>query len=171
MSVLKWPWRQSFPGREAVKREGGDVEMDSGGWKEIVISASVLGLAGWAGWLDWRFRRIPNWLTVPALLVGLILSAAVGEMAGVEVILGRRRHLLGCLATVCADAGVGRGRLEAHGSARRVPGAAAAIVVLLGTILIAGLMSVVEVVRQRKVRETLNNLVDHFCCIFDFSRE
>ena len=33
-----------------------------------------------------------------------------------------------------------------------------AIIVLLGTIFIAGLMSVVEVVRQRKVQETLKNL-------------
>ena len=32
------------------------------------------------------------------------------------------------------------------------------IVVLFGTILIAGIMSVVEVIRQRKVRETLKNL-------------
>jgi prepilin peptidase CpaA len=32
------------------------------------------------------------------------------------------------------------------------------MVVLIGTILIAGLMSVVEVIRQRKVLETLRNL-------------
>ncbi len=32
------------------------------------------------------------------------------------------------------------------------------IIVLLGTIIIAGIMSIVEVIRQRKVRETLKNL-------------
>ena len=28
-------------------------------------------LALWAGGLDWRYRRIPNWLTVPGLLAGI----------------------------------------------------------------------------------------------------
>jgi hypothetical protein len=32
------------------------------------------------------------------------------------------------------------------------------IVVLFGTVLIAGVMSAIEVIRQQKVRETLNNL-------------
>ena len=52
--------------------------MDSGLWKEIVIWACALGLAVWAGWLDWRNRRIPNWLTVPAIFAGLVLSALLG---------------------------------------------------------------------------------------------
>jgi len=45
---------------------------------------------------------------------------------GVEVILGRCRDQLGRPASVCIAAGVGRGRLETHGSARGVPGTAAA---------------------------------------------
>ena len=33
---------------------------------QIAIWGMALAVALWAGWLDWRFRRIPNWLTVPA---------------------------------------------------------------------------------------------------------
>ena len=52
--------------------------MHGGAWREVVISVGALGLAGWAGWLDWRLRKIPNWLTIPGLLAGMILSAALG---------------------------------------------------------------------------------------------
>ena len=32
----------------------------------------VVFLATWAGAMDWRFRRIPNWLTVPGLALGFV---------------------------------------------------------------------------------------------------
>ena len=41
----------------------------------VCLKAVVLGLAVAlaliAGWTDWRSRRIPNWLTVPGLLIGV----------------------------------------------------------------------------------------------------
>ena len=81
--------------------------MDSGLWKEVVIWAGALVLAGWAGWLDWRFRKIPNWLTVPAMFVGLVLSAILG-LPGWKASLEGAGICLGVLATVCIDASPGR---------------------------------------------------------------
>jgi hypothetical protein len=43
-----------------------------------------------------------------------------------------------------------------------------ALVILLGTVLIAGLMSVVEIVRQRRVQETFRNLVTLFVAYSTF---
>ena len=43
--------------------------------KPIVLGLAV-ALALIAGWTDWRSRRIPNWLTVPGLLVGVSVNAA-----------------------------------------------------------------------------------------------
>lgn len=59
--------------------------MDSRLLREIVILACALGLAAWAGRLGWRIRRIPNWLTVPALLVGLTLSAVLWRWPGLKL--------------------------------------------------------------------------------------
>jgi prepilin peptidase CpaA len=132
--------------------------MHSGWWKEIVISASALGLAGWAGWLDWRVRRIPNWLTVPGLCVGLILSTALAQWPGLKLSLEGAAISLGVLLPFVLMRGLGAGDWKLMGALGAFLGPQRIIVVLLGTALIAGAMSVVEVVRQRKVRETLTNL-------------
>ena len=140
-----------------VKRENGDAEMDSGLWKEIAISAGALGLAGWAGWLDWRIRKIPNWLTIAGLLVGLGLSAAL-RCPGWKSSLEGTGICLGVLLPFVFLRTLGAGDWKLMGALGAFLGLQGVIVVLMGTILIAGLMSVVEVVRQRKVRETLYNI-------------
>ena len=132
--------------------------MDSGLWKEVVISASALGLAGWAGWLDWRIRKIPNWLTVPALLVGLILNALLGRWPGAKSSLEGAGICLAVLLPFVLMRALGAGDWKLMGALGAFLGPSRVIVVLLGTVLIAGIMSVVEIIRQRKVRETLNNL-------------
>jgi len=132
--------------------------MDSGLWKEVVISASALGLAGWAGWLDWRRRKIPNWLTVPALLVGLVLSAVLGRWPGLKLSLEGAGISLGVLLPFVLMRVLGAGDWKLMGALGAFLGLPGVIVVLLGTVIIAGIMSVVEVIRQRKVRETLYNL-------------
>ncbi len=37
----------------------------------------------YAGWMDWQTRRIPNWLTVTGLCVGIAVNAALGGWHGV----------------------------------------------------------------------------------------
>ncbi len=116
-----------------------------------------MGLAGWAGWLDWRTRKIPNWLTVPALLVGLVMSAALGR-PGLKSSLEGTGICLAILLPFVLMRALGAGDWKLMGALGAFLGFYPVIVVLIGTILIAGLMSVVEVIRQRKVRETLRNL-------------
>lgn len=123
-----------------------------------MISASAMGVAGWAGWLDWRIRRIPNWLTVPALLVGLTLSAVLGRWPWVKSSLEGAGIGLGVLMPFVLMRGLGAGDWKLIGALGAFLGPQRVIVVLFGTILIAGIMSVVEVIRQRKVRQTINNL-------------
>ena len=132
--------------------------MDSGWAKEIAISACALVLAGWAGWLDWRVRRIPNWLTIPALLVGLILSGALWRWPGLKNSLEGAGICLGVLLPFVLMRGLGVGDWKLMGALGAYLGPYRAIAVLLGTIVIAGVMSIVEVIRQRKVVETLRNL-------------
>jgi len=133
--------------------------MGSGFSKEVVLSAGALGLAVWAGWLDWRVRKIPNWLTVPALLVGLVLSGALGRWLGLKASLEGSGICLGLLLPFVLVRGLGAGDWKLMGALGAFLGPQRVMVVLLGTVLIAGLMSVVEVVRQRKVQETFRNLL------------
>ena len=48
----------------------------------LMIWALTLTFTFWAAWLDWRSRRIPNWLTVSGLLVGIAVHAALGGWHG-----------------------------------------------------------------------------------------
>jgi prepilin peptidase CpaA len=132
--------------------------MHSGLWKEIVVSTGALGLAVGAGWIDWRTRRIPNWLTIPALLIGLTVSALLGGWTGAKVSLEGAGISLGVLLPFVMMQGLGAGDWKLMGALGAFLGPSKTVVILFGTVLIAGLMSVVEIIRQRKVRETLSNL-------------
>ena len=39
-------------------------------------------LAAWAGVMDWRYRRIPNWLTVPGLVAGIAVNTVASGWNG-----------------------------------------------------------------------------------------
>ena len=132
--------------------------MNGGLWKELIISITASGLAGWAGWLDWRDRRIPNWLTMPALASGIVLSTLLWRWPGARSSLEGAGICLGVLLPFVLMRALGAGDWKLMGALGAVLGLQV-IVVLLGTILIAGLMSVVEIIRQRKVRATLSNLL------------
>lgn len=132
--------------------------MDSGSLKHVVIFVGALCLAGWAGWLDWRYRRIPNWLTVPALLLGWALSATLWRWPGFKASLAGSGLCLGVLLPFVLARGLGAGDWKLMAALGAYLGPYRVLIVLLGTVLIAGVMSVVEIIRQRKVLETFKNI-------------
>src|SRR6202521_4935713 len=58
--------------RMAIEKEGA-----------LILTLPAL-LALVAGWTDWRSRRIPNWLTVPGLLVGVLLNGIAAGWPGLK---------------------------------------------------------------------------------------
>ncbi len=112
----------------------------------------------WAGWLDWRFRRIPNWLTVPALVVGLAVNTIAGGWSGAKVALAGAALPLVLLLPVVLLRGLGAGDWKLMGALGALLGWAQILLVLLATILLAGLFAVVQLVRQKRVGTTLANL-------------
>ena len=85
------------------------------GLKPVVLELAI-AFAVTAGISDLCSRRIPNWLTVPGLLVGIAANAAVSGWSGVEDFpAGSRVGIVGAVA-ICDLARPGRGRLEVGGS-------------------------------------------------------
>jgi len=95
---------------------------------------------------------------VPALLLGVALNTIVWRLPGTRAGLQGAGLALALLLPFVVLRGLGAGDWKLMGALGAFLGPHKLLVVLLGTILIAGLMAVVEMVRRRRVKQTLANL-------------
>lgn len=118
----------------------------------------AMAVAVTAGITDWRSRRIPNWLTVPGLLVGLAANAASSGWAGVKTsLLGAGLGLLLLLPFVILRS-LGAGDWKLAGALGAFVGPAVLINLLMVSVFVAGIMAVGLVIYKRRVKETLGNM-------------
>jgi prepilin peptidase CpaA len=112
-----------------------------------------------AALLDWRSRRIPNWLTVPGLLSGVVVHSFIGGWHGTLFAReGAGLALLLLLPLVFLRA-VGAGDWKLMGAVGAFVGWRMFLFILLGSIFAAGIMAIVQVLRVGRVTETLRNMV------------
>jgi prepilin peptidase CpaA len=112
-----------------------------------IIWMLTLALALFAGWTDWHTRKIPNWLTAPALILGFTVHTVIAGWPGAKTSLAGASLALGLLLPLVL--------LRALGA---FLGPVLLLYVLVGSILVSGLMAVVEVMRTRRVKETMRNM-------------
>src|SRR5271154_7592486 len=118
------------------------------------IWALTLALTLYAGWMDLRTRRIPNWLTVPGLCVGVAVNGALGGWHGVLLALKGAGLALGLLLPLVLMRALGAGDWKLMGALGAFLGPVLFLCVLVGSILVSGLMAVVEVMRTHRVKST-----------------
>jgi prepilin peptidase CpaA len=124
----------------------------------LITTSGALALAVSAGWLDWRSRRIPNRLTLPALALGLAINSLAGGWQGVKFAFEGAGLGFGLLLPFVLLRGLGAGDWKLMGALGAFLGPERLLTVLFGTILIAGFMAIVTMVRARRVKQTLANL-------------
>ena len=124
---------------------------------QATIWALTLTLMLIAGWLDLRSRRIPNWLTVSGLLVGVGVHAFAGWRGVLMSVEGAAVALTILLPLVLLRA-LGAGDWKLMGAAGSFLGPLMLIFVLLASIFIAGLMGIVRMMVDRRVMATLRNM-------------
>lgn len=125
---------------------------------EVAVWGLALVVALWAGWLDWRSRRIPNWLTVSGFALGLGINAVLSGWSGFKSGLEGAGIGLGVLLLPVILRGIGAGDWKLMGALGACLGPWKLVSVLLLSILIGGIMAVIEIVRKRRVKETLSNM-------------
>jgi prepilin peptidase CpaA len=81
-----------------------------------VVWAFALALTSYAGWMDLRTRRIPNWLTVPGLCIGIAANAAFGGWHGVLLALEGAGLALGLLLPLVQMRALGAGDWKLMGA-------------------------------------------------------
>jgi prepilin peptidase CpaA len=118
--------------------------------------AIAIGLV--AGWIDWRSHRLPNWLTVSGLSLGIITNTAFYGWGGLRAALIGAGIALAVLFPIVLLHGLGAGDWKLMGALGAIVGRREIVQLLLGTILVAGLIAAVQMIRQRRVRVTLRNM-------------
>jgi prepilin peptidase CpaA len=119
----------------------------------------VLGVTLVAGCVDFRTRKIPNWLTVPALLLGIGIRVLAAGWPGAKASLEGAGLALGLLLPLVILRAVGAGDWKLMGAVGAFLGPALFLFVLVGSIFVSGLMAVAETLRTQRVRETFRNMI------------
>jgi prepilin peptidase CpaA len=125
--------------------------------KPVILAGAVL-LAAIAAWTDWRSRRIPNWLTVSGLLVGVVANVVFGGWNGLKTsLLGAGLGLVLLLPFVLLRS-LGAGDWKLAGALGAFTGPGALIDLLLASVFVAGVMALALVIYKGRVRQTITNI-------------
>ena len=111
-----------------------------------------------AGILDWRYRRIPNWLTVSTLVTGIAVNTSLFRWNGLRAALLGAALGLGLLLPFVLLRSLGAGDWKLAGALGACLGPTELTAVLMGTILVAGIMALVVVIWKGRLAQTLRNI-------------
>ena len=112
-----------------------------------------------AAWTDWRTRKIPNWLTVPALVLGITVNAFAAGWSGAKASLEGAGLALILLLPFVLKRGLGAGDWKLMGAVGAFLGPILLLLALLASIFVSGLMAMVNLIRNGRVMTTLSNMV------------
>lgn len=123
-----------------------------------IIWTLTIAVALSAAWTDWRTRRIPNWLTVPGLILGIGTNAIQHGWPGAKASLEGAGLALLILLPLVLMRGLGAGDWKLMGALGAFLGPLGLLKALLASVLISGLMAYIHLVRLGRFVETLRNL-------------
>ncbi len=122
----------------------------------LLIGALLLALL--AGITDFRSRRIPNWLTVPAFALGVASNTYFYGWAGLKASLLGALVGLGLLLPFVLLRSLGAGDWKLAGALGAFTGSSLLINLLLLSVLVAGVMAIMLIIYKGRLRETLRNI-------------
>jgi prepilin peptidase CpaA len=125
--------------------------------KPVILAGAVL-LSLVAAATDLRSRRIPNWLTVPGLVIGIVANTALSGWSGLKASLLGALVGLALLLPFVLLRSLGAGDWKLAGALGAFTGPSGLVDLLLGSVLVAGVMAMALVIYKRRTRETIRNI-------------
>jgi prepilin peptidase CpaA len=125
--------------------------------KPVILAGAVL-LAVIAGWSDLRRRRIPNWLTMPAALVGLSANFVLAGWSGLQSSLLGIALGLALLLPFVLVRSLGAGDWKLAGALGAFTGPGRLMDLLIVSVFVAGAMALALVIYKRRVQQTMRNI-------------
>lgn len=146
------------------------IVLQSGPWVQSLSRSlpwfPALLVAMVAGILDWRFRRIPNWLTVSGLAAGIAVNTILYRWPGLKAALLGTLLGLGLLLPFVLIRSLGAGDWKLAGALGACLGPRLLFSVLMGTVLVAGVMALAVVIWKGRLKRTLLNIVHLLAALF-----
>jgi prepilin peptidase CpaA len=131
-----------------------------GPWIAAVLIAIIAGV------LDWRYRRIPNWLTVSGLAAGVVINTVLYRWPGLKTALLGALLGLGLLLPFVLIRSLGAGDWKLAGALGACLGPRQLMSVLVATILVAGVMALALVIWKGRLTRTLRNIAHLVAALF-----
>ncbi len=119
-----------------------------------------------AGILDWRYRRIPNWLTVSGLVAGVAVNTILYRWPGLKAALLGTLLGLGLLLPFVLVRSLGAGDWKLAGALGACLGWRQLLSVLVGAILVAGVMALAVVIWKGRLKRTLVDIAHLLAALF-----
>jgi prepilin peptidase CpaA len=124
-----------------------------------VIWTFVLALTLMAAISDWRTHKIPNWLTVSGAITGVFLRSVISGWSGAKASLEGAGLALALLLPLVLLRALGAGDWKLVGAVGAFLGPILVLFILFGSIVGSALMGTVQMIKTKRVRETLMNIV------------
>jgi prepilin peptidase CpaA len=134
--------------------------LQSGPWIPAILVAICAGV------LDWRYRRIPNWLTVAGVVAGVGVNTILGGWQGMEASVMGGLLGLGLLLPFVLLRSLGAGDWKLAGALGACLGPRQLILVLVGTTLLAGIMALAVVIWTGRWKQTFRNIAHLLAALF-----
>jgi prepilin peptidase CpaA len=125
--------------------------------KPVILVGAVL-LSVVAGWTDLRSRRIPNWLTVSGLVIGMIANTVLGGWGGLRDSLLGAGLAFALLLPFWWLKSLGAGDLKFAAALGAYTGPGRLIDILIGSVFVAGVMALALVIYKRRLLQTIKNI-------------
>jgi prepilin peptidase CpaA len=135
-------------------------------WSHIGPWIPAVAVAVCAGILDWRFRRIPNWLTVSGAVAGVATNALLFRWPGLKAALLGMLLGLAVLLPFVLLRSLGAGDWKLVGALGACLGPHSLLAVLFGAVLVAGAMALAAIVWKGRVKHTLLNIARLLGAVF-----
>jgi len=125
--------------------------------RPVILAGAVL-LSLVAAATDLRSRRIPNWLTVPGMLIGVAANTALSGWSGLKASLLGAGLAMALLLPFWLLRSLGAGDLKFAVALGAYTGPERLIDILLGSVLVGGAMALALVIYKRRFLQTVRNI-------------
>ncbi len=125
----------------------------------LTLRLVLVGVALLAGWFDFRVRRIPNWLTISGVLLGIALNTSFFGLAGALSAAEGLVLALIIYVPLYILRGMGAGDVKLMAALATMAGPMNWLVIFLVTSLLGGVVALALVLARKRFAQTYFNVL------------